>query len=159
MAEIEFLDMDMAIGITQDGQEIKATPYFEDLLFKYANRMGGESGDTIQNIVNNTATNTSIQSAERQVFNTIPASADYTAVNLNMVDAQQGARITLDPNAEDGAQIITTNSDGTLINVHGGGIEVRYKGQTDTDLNMRNKGTSLHWYLFISESEHYWRAS
>ena len=52
----EFLQTDLAIGyVDKDTGEVKATPYFEDLLFQYLTQMGGEEEDLIDqstNIVN-----------------------------------------------------------------------------------------------------------
>jgi len=50
--EIEFIDVDLAIGTTSGGQEVKATPYFEDYLYKIIQTFGGE-GSTIINDTTN----------------------------------------------------------------------------------------------------------
>lgn len=49
----EFLQADLAIGyVDKETGEVKATPYFEELLFGYLQQMGGESENLIDNSVN-----------------------------------------------------------------------------------------------------------
>ena len=90
-------------------------------------------------------------------FNAVPVSANYTAIDLDFVEGSDSAQIKL--SESQGAQIITANGDGSTINVDGDGIELRYKGQRDSDINIRQEGTSIHWYLFETPTELYWRAS
>ena len=49
----EFLDISLPIGyVVSSGEEIKANAYFEDLLFNYLNKTGGESENLIDQSVN-----------------------------------------------------------------------------------------------------------
>lgn len=92
-------------------------------------------------------------------FKSVPATVNYTAVDMDKVSATLTARITLDVNAEVDAEIITTNGDGSLINVSGDSVDLHYKGKVGRDINLRNEGTSIHWYLFETDTDRYWLAS
>ena len=49
------LDTDLAIGyVDSDSKEIKATPYFEDYLWKIVNTLGGEGSTIISDLVSTT---------------------------------------------------------------------------------------------------------
>lgn len=91
-------------------------------------------------------------------FKTDIVKSNRTAVNRDFFDIRNGAAVTLDSKAQWNDQIITTNGDGSLIKVVSD-IELRYKGQRDFSLNIRQEGTSIHWYLFTDGNEKFWRAS
>ena len=84
---------------------------------------------------------------------------DYTAVNNDFIEARFGARIKLDSNCGYNDQIITCNGDGSSVIFDGNGIELRYKGERGSTVTSSREGTSIHWYLFASDTERYWRAS
>ena len=47
MVEATFLQANQPIGVTESGEEVKSNAYFEDLLYNYLARMGGEGNDLI----------------------------------------------------------------------------------------------------------------
>ena len=77
-------------------------------------------------------------------------------VDSEFVDMRLGVTVTFDPNAQHNAQIITANGDGSTVRIISA-IELRYKGERDFSMNIRNEGTTLHWYKFVSGTEQFWR--
>lgn len=132
-------------------------------------------GNAITNITNSESFETSSTSAEyqehrrvlEQTEDLIPVtrlkqfrptvqSVNYSAVDEDFVDAQNGSTITLMPSA--GAEIITANGDGTWIKLYST-IEFHHNGQVSNWVDMLRQDTSLHWFLFESGTKQYWRAS
>ena len=83
-------------------------------------------------------------------------SSNRTLVDHEFYDGLSSATLTLDDKAGAGAQIITANGDGSPIKVTSL-IQLRYKGQRGFTITMRNEGTTLHWHLFITSTEKYWK--
>jgi len=82
--------------------------------------------------------------------------ADYTAENKDWIEARNGISISLPANPLVNDQVIVSNGDGSTIKVLGNGNDIKYT-KTDTSVNIRNKGTSLHFQLFQDQSTKYWR--
>lgn len=82
--------------------------------------------------------------------------SDYTAFDKEWIEARNKARIYLPENALVNHQVIVSNGDGTIISVHGNGNNIKYT-TTDTVVNIRNQGTSLHFQLFQDGTTKYWR--
>lgn len=89
-------------------------------------------------------------------FESDVVTTDRVVVDSEFLDIRQGATVTFDPNAQHNAQIITANGDGTTVRIVSA-IELRYKGKRDFSMNIRNEGTTLHWYKFVSGTEQFWR--
>ena len=83
-------------------------------------------------------------------------SSNRTLVDHEFYDGLGSVTLTLDDKASAGAQIITANGDGTPIKVTSL-IQLRYKGRRGFTITMRNEGTTLHWHLFITSTEKYWK--
>lgn len=83
-------------------------------------------------------------------------SLSYTAFDKEWVEARSNAVITLPADPLVNHQVIVSNGDGTLIKVRGNGNNIKYT-TTDSSINIRRKGTSLHFQLFEDESTKYWR--
>jgi hypothetical protein len=83
------------------------------------------------------------------VFYSAIKTGSYTAVHGDFIEAQQGATITLDPNASIDDQIMIANGDGTRITVSG---KIKYT-RLDSSIIIRQQGTSLHFQNFGD----YWR--
>ena len=134
-------------------------------------------GDAITNITNSESFETSSSSAEyqshkrelEQIEDLIPTTrvrelyskivtADYTAVNNDICDIRSKSIVTLDSSAQWNDQIITSIGDSTGVKVMSD-IELRYRGKRAKEFVFRREGTSVHWYLFSSGTEKYWRAS
>jgi hypothetical protein len=132
-------------------------------------------GDAVTNITNSESFETSSSSSEyqshkdylEQIEDNIPIfqrkefmanikSTNYSAVDHDFIDARLNSIITLIPSS--GAQIITANGDGTNIRVTSS-MELRYAGRRGYTFNLNNEGTSIHWYLFESDNEQFWRGS
>ena len=129
-------------------------------------RTGG-GNDVIENIDNSEVYNTgsvsnamdSIATLEQiedliptvipTVFYSAIKTGSYTAVNGDFIEAQSGAIITLDPEAEIDDEIMVANGDGSKITVSG---TIKYT-KLDTALFIRQQGTSLHFQNFGD----YWR--
>jgi len=177
MAKVNVPPMKVPASVAE-GLTREAFEYLDELTFTVYQlflRTGG-GNDDIEEITDSDSYETSLSSGQGneqfdentmledlipvvipEIFKAMPISGNYTAVHLDNVDASGNAKIKLSPSQ--GAQIITANGDGSTINVDGDGIELRCKGKTGSDINIRNKGTSLHWYLFESPTDKYWRAS
>lgn len=84
--------------------------------------------------------------------------SDVIAVDNDFKDIRNSSTVTLDSNAGWNDQIITCNGDGSNVVVKSD-IEMRYAGKKDTAFNLNREGTSIHWYLFTSGSEKFWRGS
>jgi len=67
----EFLDIDRDIGVVQPEGGVKATPYFEDLLYNYLNEIGGEGTTLIQHITNVVGGSTEITTIIETITETI----------------------------------------------------------------------------------------
>jgi len=80
----------------------------------------------------------------------------YTAENKDWVEARNKAVISLPANPLVNDQVIISNGDGSIINVNGNGNNIKYTS-TDTSVNIRNQGTSLHFQLFEDQDTKYWR--
>ena len=128
--------------------------FLNDQEFKYKMwlRSGGGT-DTISTIVIESADNAQIEdliptSAAIQFYSSVKTS-NYTAVHGDFIEAQSGAIITLDPNADIDDQIIVANGDGTSITVLG---DIKFN-RLDTKLFLRNQGSSMYFQYFGD----YWR--
>ncbi len=82
--------------------------------------------------------------------------ADYTAQNKDWVEARSKITIKLPANPLVNDQVIVSNGDGTAITVQGNGNDIKYTS-TDTSINIRSQGTSLHFQLFEDQDTKYWR--
>jgi len=80
----------------------------------------------------------------------------YTAENKDWVEARSKITIKLPANPLVNDQVIVSNGDGSLITVQGNGNNIKYT-KTDTSINIRNQGTSLHFQLFEDQDTKYWR--
>lgn len=87
------------------------------------------------------------------------ATTEYTATDKDMVEGRNNVTIKLDKFASHNEQIITGNGDGSTITIDGDGVQIRYKGERGSKINIRNEGTFIHWFKFITETEEYWRAA
>ena len=94
---------------------------------------------------------------DKQFYSAIK-NTNYTAVDGDFIDMRQSAIITLDNNAEWNDQIKTRNGDGSLTKVTST-IQIRHKGRRGNTVNIRNEGTSYHWYLFEDGNDKFWAAS
>lgn len=92
-------------------------------------------------------------------WESVKPSQNYTAVDKDIVELVSGLTVILDSKADNGAQIITGNGDGSSVVVDGNGVELRYKGKRSNSIIIRNEGTFIHWYKFITPTEEYWRGS
>jgi len=81
---------------------------------------------------------------------------NYTAENKDWIEARSRITIKLPANPLVNDQVIVSNGDGSLITVQGNGNNIKYTS-TDTSINIRNKGTSLHFQLFEDQNTKYWR--
>ena len=186
----DYLDTDQDIvEIDPITKGFKATPYFEDYLYKIISTLGGEGAEIITELTattleagkfpqlyslvkslnrqvdeinNNLNANHRLEATVKQVevdtmgFTGKIKTSAYTAFNKEWIEARNKAIITLpaDPLVND--QVIVSNGDGSLIKIRGNGNNIKYTS-TDTSVNIRNKGTSLHFQLFEDESTKYWR--
>jgi len=168
-------------------KEFKATPYFEDYLFNIIFSLGGEGAEPVSgnNEVNHAIdlpalvarmkllqrkvdelgdefNNHRLEATVKQVqidiagFRGRVETSNYTAVNKDWVEARQKITVDLPANPLVNDQVIVSNGDGSAIKVDGNGNNIKYTS-TDTSINIRNQGTSLHFQLFEDESTKYWR--
>lgn len=185
----DLLDADLAI-VEKDPitKEFKATPYFEDYLYKLVATLGGEGSTIIKDIENivvaadkldymfalvkalKNQVDEAVNNIDRPVLDStvkqilydtagfigkVKTSA-YTAENKDWVEARSKATISLPANPLVNDQVIVSNGDGSAITVKGNGNNIKYT-KTDTSINIRNQGTSLHFQLFEDQDTKYWR--
>jgi len=135
----------------------------------------GTNQNNITNITSSETFETSSSSAEyhdlfeqleqRQDFVHLPkewktqnVTTNYTAVDHDFNYITNGATVTLDEHAGHNAQIITQNGDGSRVKVYSA-TEIRFKGQSDNTIYINNNGTSLHWFMIVTDAEKFWVAS
>ena len=162
-------------SILNSGDQEMIDWYAYDNKWKQDINVNLDFGDALDNIRNGAAFENSVSSAEyhsindsvEQIEDSIPVhqvsdfrplivSANYTAIDRDFVDCRLSAKITLDSNANYNSQIITANGDSTVIEIYSA-IQIRYKGQRGNSVLIRNEGTTLHWHLFESDTEQFWR--
>jgi hypothetical protein len=90
-----------------------------------------------------------------KVFYPSVKTENYTAVSGDFVDIRSGATITLEPSSE--AEIITANGDGTAVKVYSA-IPIHYGKSSTKTVILQRQNTTIHWYLFESGTEQFWRA-
>ena len=163
--EIETLNLDMPIGVTNTGEPVKSTPYFEDYLYQVIESLGGEGSTNIEFLLDSslfTPTNTGgrIDDIQAQIPEVLPVirdvrfmplvkTVDYTAVDLDFIEGRSNAIITLDSNANTGDMVIVANGDGTAIKVLGS-VKIT---AIESSVMIRRSGTSLRFIKFAD----YWR--
>lgn len=162
------LDADLAI-VVQDPEtkEFKATPYFEDYLYKLVATVGGEGSTIISDLVKTTIASDKLdyifglvkqlQINTAEFINKIKTS-DYTAENKDWIEARNKAVISLPANPLIGDQVIVSNGDGSSIVISGNGNNIKYTS-IDISIKINRNGSSLHFQYFIDNaaSEEYWR--
>ena len=89
------------------------------------------------------------QAIESKLFNVLIKNQNYTAVDMDFIEARSGIVITLDPNAQENDDVIIANGDSSRITVLG---SVKIK-RIETSVNINQAGTSLHFKKFPD----YWR--
>jgi hypothetical protein len=82
-------------------------------------------------------------------FRAVTKSEDYTANNLDFVNAKLGATISLPQYPEENAVVIIRNGDGSTIKLNGNGKTIN--GSTTGKLY--RKGTAIVWQYFIDSDE------
>jgi hypothetical protein len=132
-------------------------------------------GDAITNITNSESFETSSTGAQfqshkrelEQIEDLIPVQRvreftpiikveNYTAVDGDFVDMRNNHKITLSPST--GAQIITANGDGSNIEIYST-LKIRMNGKVANSVFLKRKDTVIHWYLFESDNEQFWRGA
>jgi hypothetical protein len=88
-----------------------------------------------------------------RVFYSTIKDSNYTAISGDFVEARCRCIITLDSNADQDAEIIIANGDGTRVTVLG---NIKYTRTTDR-MFISNQGTSLHFQMFVDGNTKYWR--
>jgi len=177
------LDVDQAI-VEKDGDQFKATPYFEDFLSDIITALGGE-GVVLLDAFSETV-NTSVQREQsdqvkkriseieesvdshlleakiKQIeidtigFYAKVKSVNYTSVDKDWVEARNGVTIKLPDDPLVNHQVIVSNGDGSMIKIDGNGNDIKFT-KTGKSITTRNQGTSLHFQLFEDEATKYWR--
>lgn len=115
--------------------------------------------DCLVNAVDNSIANAKIKQLEIDTMSFVGKVkvTAYTAINKDWIEARSKAVIKLPSNPLANDQVIISNGDGSLIKIMGNGNDIKYT-TTDTSINIRNQGTSLHFQLFRYQDTRYWRA-
>jgi len=82
-------------------------------------------------------------------FNPVIATSNYTAIDLDYVEARNSSVVTLDTKANPGSDIIVANGDGSRIKIVGDVKITRIESQ----ITLSKVGSSLHFKSFGD----YWR--
>jgi hypothetical protein len=139
------------LGITpEQKQDIKV---LRDYLFLLDREVSETKVITeiIETSVNNLDLSTTVAFVQ---FSPKTKTADYTALDFDFIEAENGATIKLPQYPDDGSEVIIANGDGTKITVDGNGRKIKRKNSTDT-LSTTSKGTTLHFQYFVDRG--YWR--
>jgi len=114
--------------------------------------------DSLVNAVDNTIENAKIRQLEIDTMSFVGKVKiiDYTSINKDWIEARNKITIKLPSNPLVNDQVIISNGDNSLIRILGNGNNIKYT-TTDTSINIRNQGTSLHFQLFDYQGTQYWR--
>jgi len=138
-----------------------ATPYFEDYLYRIIVALGGEGAVAITEsdeiVSENTAQLKTQLKNLKQRIHFVPRvkSVDYTAVDNDFVEANQGITVKLPNPPRNGSDVIVANGDGSNITIDGNGKDIKFKAKKTESVHTRSAGNSYHFKWFIDGP--YWR--
>lgn len=173
----DFLDTDMGLIFDAKGNELKATPYFEDYLYKVIASLGGEGSTRISDITNtviaadkvdpmfslvksmktqlneldtdNPILDAKVKDIDIRTANFISKikTVNYTAINKDWIEARNKITVYLPETPIRDDEIMISNGDGSVITIDGNGSNIKYTS-TDTKFITRNNGSSYHFQYF-----------
>ncbi len=96
----------------------------------------------------------SVEYTDAKRYRSVKTSIEYTAIDHDFVEANNGARIKLDPSPGADDVIIVANGDGSSVVVDGNSNNIMYTS-LDTCMEIHRQGTTITFQWF--DEGPYWR--